>query len=153
MSGTSRARREYFRRMLDTGGLIKGFPLIYTANTRPPPMNTIVNGFKTPRFMFCWKLVIEGLNRKYNLRYAIEIRSLYALPRWKAKYADQYKPEMLPLTEIVEDYLLVVFGNNVSEEQMDSIMDPELIAAVKDVYSIPDDLPAGSELKWIREEF
>ncbi len=60
---------------------------------------------------------------------------------------------MLPLTEIVEDYLLVVFGDNVSEEKMDSIMDPELIAAVKDVYSIPDDLLAGSELKWIREEF
>ncbi len=60
---------------------------------------------------------------------------------------------MLPLTEMVEEYLLVVFGSNESEEQMDFIMNPDLIAAVKDVYAIPDDLPAGSELKWIRVEF
>ncbi|KAF9008137.1 hypothetical protein BDZ89DRAFT_1079132 [Hymenopellis radicata] len=146
----NRARREYFKRKLETGEVVKGFPLLYPVNERPPPVDTIVNGYRTPTFMFCWNFVWEDLCRKYNHPRVSEIRSQFALPRWKEKYADQFGVEMLPRMRMCGPYLLLFFGINQSEEYMDSITRPELIAAAKEVYDIPDDLDAGYELKWRR---
>ncbi|KAF9031986.1 hypothetical protein BDZ89DRAFT_602332 [Hymenopellis radicata] len=150
--GQTLTRRDYIRRKFQTGELLNGFPLLYPPTERPPPADSFVNGRRTPTYMLCWKLVIESdeVDGRYDC-FIPDLRSLFALPRWKErKYADQFGVEILPRLQIVGPYLLILFGVNLSDEYMDSIMRPELVAAAREAYDIADDLPANHELKWRR---
>ncbi|KAF9018883.1 hypothetical protein BDZ89DRAFT_1139705 [Hymenopellis radicata] len=101
--------------------------------------------------MLCWKLVIDEVNHCKHDCDASDLRRLFTLPRWKErKYADQFGVEMLPRLQVVGRYLLVLFGVNLSEEYMDLIMRPELVAAAKEAYDILDEMPPSRELKWRR---
>ncbi|KAF9031983.1 hypothetical protein BDZ89DRAFT_1158670 [Hymenopellis radicata] len=118
--GQMLTREDYIRRKFQTGELLNGFPLTYATTERPPPADTFVNGRRTPTYMLCWKLIIDAdeIEDRYDCD-ASEIRSLFALPRWKErKYADQFGVEMLPRLQIVGPFLLILFGVNLSEEKI-----------------------------------
>ncbi|KAF8881645.1 hypothetical protein CPB85DRAFT_1460087 [Mucidula mucida] len=145
-------RRVYLNRKLQTGELVNGFPLLYAATERPPPADSIVNGRRTPTYMLCWKFVIDSdeVESKYGC-FLGNIREEFALPRWwERQYADQFGFELLPRIKIVDPYLLIVLGVNLSDEYMASITRPELIAASKEAYNISDNLPPYNDLKWRR---
>ncbi len=44
--------------------------------------------------------------------------------------------------------LVVLFSSNQSEDVISSIMRPEVVAAAKEAYNIPDDLPEDRKLEW-----
>ncbi|KAF8886828.1 hypothetical protein CPB85DRAFT_1566752 [Mucidula mucida] len=146
-------RRDYIRRKFQAGELVNGFPLFYTATERPPPVDTIINGRRTPTYMLCWKFILDSDEiAKYHC-FPWEIQSKIALPRWEElKYADQFGFELLPRIQIVGPFFLIVLGVNLSDEYMASIMRPELIAAAKEAYDISDNLPSNRDLQWRRME-
>ncbi|KAF8886843.1 hypothetical protein CPB85DRAFT_1336035 [Mucidula mucida] len=145
-------RREYLTRKLETGELVNGFPLLYTATERPPVANTFVNGHKVPFYMLCWKLSFYDVERVNDLD-PVALRRSNALPRWKSLgYADQFGcvVDLLPQMRAINGELIVLFGFNQSEYVISSIMRPEVMAAAKEAYNIPDDLPEDRKLEWRR---
>ncbi len=50
----------------------------------------------------------------------------------------------------IDGELIVLFGFNQSEDVISSIMRPEVMAAAKEAYNIPDDLPEDRKLEWRR---
>ncbi len=53
----------------------------------------------------------------------------------------KFRVEIHPRVKLIKDYLVIPFSVNLSEDYISSIMRPEVVAAAKEAYNIPDDMP------------